>query len=127
MVVYNAGGPPTVFLNVTGDSNHRVLFRLVGTKSNRAAIGARVMVSTILTSGLATNQMDEVRGGGSYLSCNDQRLHFGLGSAKVMRRVQIWWPSGLKEELKDVAADALYTVVEGQGIKERKILNRPAR
>jgi hypothetical protein len=127
MVVYNAGGPPSVFLNVTGDSNHRVLFRLVGAKSNRSAIGARMIVSTASDSGKTINQMDEVRGGGSYLSSNDQRLHFGLGSAAVIKSVQISWPSGLKEELRNVPADALYTVVEGQGIKRTVKLNPPAR
>ena len=122
VVVYNADGPPSLFLNETRNSNHRVLFRLVGTKSNRAAIGARVIVSTSLS-----EQMDEVRGGGSYLSCNDQRLHFGLGRESVMKRVQIVWPSGLKEELKDVRADAIYTLVEGQGIKQTAKLPSPSK
>lgn len=127
VVVYNAGGPPSIFLNVTGDPNHRVLFRLVGTKSNRAAIGARLVVTTASVAGETIDQMDEVRGGGSYLSCSDQRLHFGLGSAAVMKRVQIWWPSGLREELRNVPADAIYTVVEGQGIKETVKLAAPAK
>jgi len=127
VVIYNAGGPPSIFLNVTGDSNHRVLFRLVGTKSNRAAIGARMIVTTLSASGTAVEQMDEVRGGGSYLSSNDQRLHFGLGSAAVMKRVQILWPSGLKEELRDVPADAVYTIVEGRGIKETVKLAPPSK
>jgi hypothetical protein len=127
VVVYNAGGPPSIFLNVTENTNHRVLFRLVGARSNRAAIGARMIVSTASASGSAVDQMDEVRGGGSYLSSNDQRLHFGLGSAAVMKRVQIWWPSGLKEELRDLSADAIYTVVEGQGVKETVKLAPPAK
>lgn len=112
VVVYNAGAPPSVYLNQTRNSNHRVLFRLIGTKSNKAAIGARVKVTTA-----SMEQIDEVRGGGSYLSSNDQRLHFGLGSEKLMKRIQILWPSGLKEEIKDIPADAIYTLVEGQGIK----------
>jgi hypothetical protein len=112
VVVYNAGAPPSVYLNQTRNANHRVLFRLVGTKSNKAAIGARVTVATA-----SMEQMDEVRGGGSYLSSNDQRLHFGLGSERLIKSVTILWPSGLKEELKDVPADAIYTLVEGQGIK----------
>ena len=111
VVVYNAGGPPSVFLNETRNSNHRALFKLVGTKSNRGAIGARV---TVYTSKMT--QIDEVRGGGSYLSSNDQRLHFGLAADAVMKRVEIQWPSGLKEELKNVPADAIHTVVEGKGI-----------
>lgn len=113
VVVYNEGAPPSVFLNVTRNANHRVLFRLVGTKSNKAAIGARVIVDTA-----TTEQVDEVRGGGSYLSSNDQRLHFGLGGQRVMQRVRILWPSGLNEELKDLPADAIYTLVEGQGVQQ---------
>jgi enediyne biosynthesis protein E4 len=110
-VVYNEDGPPSLFLNETKNSEHRVLFRLVGTKSNRAAIGARV---TVFTSRMT--QIDEVRAGGSYLSCNDPRLHFGLGAETKMRRVEIRWPSGASEELKNVAADAIDTIVEGRGI-----------
>ena len=122
VVVYNEGGPPSLFLNETRNLNHRVLFRLVGTKSNKAAIGARVVVSTS-----SMEQMDEVHGGGSYLSCNDQRLHFGLGPDAVMKRVQIRWPSGLIEELKNVPANAIYTLIEGQGIKETIKLPQPAK
>lgn len=122
VVVYNAGAPPSVYLNQTRNGNHRVLFRLVGTKSNNAAIGARVTVATA-----SMEQMDEVRGGGSYLSSNDQRLHFGLGSEQLIKRVTILWPSGLKEELKDVPADAIYTVVEGQGIKGSIKLPSPSK
>lgn len=111
VVVYNEGGPPSLFLNETKNANHRVLFRLVGTRSNRSAIGARVTV----TAGAMT-QIDEVRGGGSYLSSSDQRLHFGLGKAAVIKLVKIEWPSEVTEQLHDVAADRLYTIVEGKGI-----------
>ncbi len=117
VVVYNEDGPPSVFLNETQNSNHRVLFRLVGTKSNKAAIGARVTV----TAGKMT-QIDEVRGGGSYLSSNDTRLHYGLGTSAVMSTVAIDWPSGLHEVLHNVPADFLYTLVEGQGIQSRVAL-----
>ncbi|MGD0303930.1 MAG: CRTAC1 family protein [Candidatus Acidiferrales bacterium] len=112
VVVYNVGGPPSLFLNETKNANHRVLFRLVGTKSNKEAIGARV---TVVTSKVSL--IDEVRAGGSYLSTNDVRVHFGLDSEATMKKVQIQWPSGLKEELKNVPADAIYTIVEGQGIQ----------
>ena len=117
VVTWNADAPPSLFLNVTKNPNHRVLFRLIGTKSNKAAIGARVTVMTASVSG-PINRMDEVRAGGSYLSTNDRGLHFGLGAATVMTRVQVRWPSGAIEELRDVPADAIYTIVEGQGIKE---------
>jgi hypothetical protein len=112
IVTYNSGGPPSLFINETRNSNHRVLFRLIGTKSNKAAIGARVVV---YTSKMA--QIDEVRGGGSYLSSNDQRLHFGLGADATMKKVEIDWPSGLKQELQNVPGDAIYTIVEGKGIE----------
>jgi len=111
VVVYNEGGPPSLFLNETRNPNHRVLFRLIGTKSNREAIGARV---TVYTSKLT--QIDEVRAGGSYLSSSDPRLHFGLGADAKMQKVEIRWPSGLNEELKNVAGNAIYTIVEGKGI-----------
>jgi hypothetical protein len=110
-VVYNAGEPPSVFINQSKNSNHRVLFLLIGTKSNRAAIGARVIVHTSNMS-----QIAEVSGGGGYLSSNEQRLHFGLGSDATMTKVEIEWPSGTKDELENVTGDAIYTVVEGEGI-----------
>ena len=120
IVVLNVGAPPSLLLNTNKSSNHRVLFHLVGTKSNRAAIGARV---TIHAGGMT--QFDEVRGGGSYLSQNDLRLHFGLGSAAEIDLVEVRWPTGKSESFKNVAADKLYTVIEGQGIGETVILPSP--
>jgi|HubBroStandDraft_5_1064220.scaffolds.fasta_scaffold01665_2 hypothetical protein len=111
VVVYNVGAPPSLFLNETKNANHRVLFRLVGTKSNKEAIGARV---TIVTA--KATLIDEVRAGGSYLSTNDVRLHFGLGPDSTIKKIEIQWPSGAKEELKNIHADALYTLTESQGI-----------
>jgi hypothetical protein len=113
VVVLNVGEPPSLLLNTNQNSNHRVLFHLIGTKSNRAAIGARV---TIHTPGMT--QFDEVRSGGSYLSQNDLRLHFGLGPAAKIDLVDVRWPTGKVETLKDLAADKIYTIVEGQGIKD---------
>lgn len=111
VVVYNVGAPPSIFLNQTRNGNHRVLFRMIGAAPNRSAVGARVTIHTTKTA-----QSSEVAGGGSYLSSNDQRLHFGLGSEAVIKRVEIHWPSGKKQELQNVAADAIYTIVEGKGI-----------
>jgi hypothetical protein len=112
MVVFNQNGPPSVFLNDTKNSNHRVLFKLVGTESNRAAIGARIAI----TAGGVT-QIDEIRGGSSYISQNDLRLHFGLGKEANMSKVEITWPNGKHEDLKGVDADKIYMIVEGAGIK----------
>jgi hypothetical protein len=120
IVVLNVGEPPSLLLNTNKITNHRVLFRLVGTKSNRAGIGARV---TIHAEGMT--QFDEVRGGGSYLSQNDLRLHFGLGSAKKIDLVEVRWPTGKTESFKDVAADKIYAITEEQGIKETAALPAP--
>ncbi len=61
--------------------------------------------------------MREVKGGNSYVSQSDLRLHFGLGKESRIAKIEIRWPNGKTEELKDLAADAIYTVVEGAGIK----------
>jgi len=118
MVVFNVGGPPSLFLNETQNGNHRAVFRLVGTKSNSLAIGARMRITTPTMA-----QIDEVRGGGSYNSSNDTRLHFGLGTDSVMRLVEVEWPSGLKQQFADIPADALYEIKENQSL--RKILSFP--
>jgi len=120
IVVFNAAGPPSLFLNETRNTNHRVLFRLVGTKSNRMGIGARVTV----TAG-AAEQIDEVRGGGGYNSSNDTRLHFGLGQAATMSRIQVRWPSGVKQEFHDVPAGAIYEINEEQGLRKLMPLAAP--
>ena len=117
IVVLNVGQPPSLLLNHDASSNHRVLFKLVGMKSNKAAIGARVTVKAG-----ALVQFSEVRGGASYLSQNDLRLHFGLAANDTMSEVSIRWPNGQTEVLRDVAADFIYTVVEGTGIQQRVAL-----
>jgi enediyne biosynthesis protein E4 len=120
VVVLNVGEPPSVLLNTNRTPYHRVLFNLIGTKSNRAAIGARV---TIHAAGL--KQFSEVRSGASYLSQNDLRLHFGLGTASKMESVEIRWPNGTTETLQNVSADNIYTIVEGSGIRDTKPLPPP--
>jgi hypothetical protein len=119
VVVLNVDGPPSLLLNHCQNSNHSALFKLVGAKSNRLAIGARI---TVKAGKLI--QFEEVRSGGSYISQNDLRLHFGLGGEAVMNEVSIAWPSGRVEVLKDVPADFIYTVAEGAGIRDRQVLSR---
>jgi enediyne biosynthesis protein E4 len=114
VVIVNEDGPPSLLINRTESSNHAVLFRLVGTKSNKAAIGARVTV----TAGDLV-QFNEVRGGGSYLSQNDPRLHFGLGAHAAMDKVAIQWPSGAQEQVGPLDADCIYTIVEGAGVQQK--------
>jgi hypothetical protein len=111
IVVFNVGAPPSLFLNDTKNSNHRVLFKLSGTKSNRGAVGARITVTSA-----SRSQIEEVKAGSSYLSTNDPRLHFGLATDSAMDKVEIRWPNGSVEVLRNIPADAIYTIVEGQGI-----------
>jgi hypothetical protein len=120
IVVSNMDGPPTLLLNEGGNGNHRVLFSLVGAQSNKSAIGARV---TVRAGKLV--QIGEVRAGGSYISQNDPRLHFGLGSETKMGEVEIKWPSGKTEILRDLPSDFIYTVIEGIGIKTKTALSPP--
>jgi hypothetical protein len=122
IVVFNTAGPPSFFINETHNANHRVLFRLVGTKSNRMGIGARVTVFTG-----AIQQVDEVHGGGGYNSSNDTRLHFGLGQAATMNKIEVRWPSGLKQEFKDVPGDAIYEIGEERGLRKLAPLPAPSK
>ncbi len=98
---------PSLLKQSSRPSGHWILLRLTGTRSNRSAIGARVKV----TAGERT-QMDEVRSGGSYLSQNDLRLHFGIGTAKTVDRVEIIWPSGVRQVLGSQLCDRVLTVRE---------------
>jgi enediyne biosynthesis protein E4 len=86
---------------------------LIGTKSNRAAIGARMRITTP-----KMTQIDEVHAGGSYNSTDDTRLHFGLGSEATMNKVEVFWPSGLRQEFNDIPADAIYEIKEGEAIRK---------
>ena len=120
VLLLNVGEAPTLLMNRGVAGNHRVEFRLTGTKSNRAAIGARV---TVRAGKLV--QFNEVRGGASYLSQNDLRLHFGLGKAAVVDSVEVLWPSGAVEKFAGVAADKIYMLVEGKGIRGSIVLAAP--
>ena len=110
ILVFNVGAPPSLFLNETKNDNHWITLHLVGTNSNRMAIGARV---TVTTGNL--RQMDEVRAGGSYLSTSDPRLHFGLGLAASFDRIEVAWPSGLLERFPGGPGNRFLTLVEGRG------------
>ena len=114
-------GPPVVVRNQGVPGMHWVSFELAGTKSNRLAIGAKLK----LVAGGMT-QTDEIHSGGSYISQNDLRVHFGLGQATKIDSVEIRWPSGKVELIKDLAADKFYAVLEGSGVVDRtKIVPRP--
>ena len=111
VVIGDIDGTPMILRNHGVSGRHWVSFELAGTKSNRLAIGARIKVAA---GGIT--QTDEIHSGGSYLSQNDLRLHFGLGSATKIDHVEVFWPSGKTETLAGLAADQFYSVLEGSGI-----------
>ena len=117
ILVMNQNEPPSLIRNDAPNGNHWIKVRLEGTKSNRSAIGARVLVR----SG-GKVQAQERMSQSSYCSANDARLHFGLGNAATAD-VEVRWPSGLVETLKSVAADQLLTLREGTG----QVKGRPFR
>jgi hypothetical protein len=111
VVVGDLDGVPMILQNEGEKANHWITLELAAAKGNPLAIGARVKV----TIGNVV-QTEEIRSGGSYLSQNDLRLHFGLGKATKADLIEIRWNSGKVETLKDVAADKFYAVLEGSGI-----------
>ena len=110
VLVVNMNEPPSLLRNDTASDNAWVSLRLHGTKSNRDGIGARVS----LTAG-GLQQTREIRSGGSYLSHNDFRMHFGLGQAKEIVDVEVSWPSGLIETFPELSAGRYHALEEGQG------------
>lgn len=109
LVINNLDAPPTVLRNEGGSaSGNWLIVKCVGTKSNRSGIGARVRITT--PDGRA--QMGEVVSGSSYYSHCDLRLHFGLGTAERVERLEVAWPSGTKQSLNDVAVNRLLVVQE---------------
>jgi len=108
-VVTTNDGALHVLHNATQNQNHWLTLELVGHRSNRDAIGAEVKLATAKSSQWAT-----VTTAGSYLSSSDKRVHFGLGSEAVARTIEIRWPSGIRQTLKDVHADQILKVEEPQ-------------
>jgi hypothetical protein len=111
VVIEDLDSSPMLLRNHGVPGHHWVSFELAGTKSNRAAIGARIK----LVAGGMT-QTDEIHSGGSYLSQNDLRVHFGLNTATKIDSVEIRWPSGSIDHLQNLTADKYYSVLEGKGV-----------
>jgi hypothetical protein len=109
LLVTNLHDSPDLLRNDGGNQRPWLILKLIGTRSNRDAIGARVKVTT----GDIT-QMREVRSGSSYLSQSDMRLHFGLGDHQQVDLIEIQWPSGLKERLEKIQANQVLTLIEGE-------------
>ena len=108
-VVSSIDGPGRVLFNQTATRNHWITLLLVGTKSNRDAIGAQVRISTP-----AGDQFATVTTSSSYQSSGDKRLHFGLGSAAEVGEIQIRWPSGFDQHLKNVKGDQILVITEAK-------------
>ncbi|PYS76400.1 MAG: hypothetical protein DMF66_14960 [Acidobacteria bacterium] len=108
LLLLNAGEPPVLLRNDGGNRNHWLGVRLVGTKSNRDGVGARVTVSAG-----GARRSKYLLGGTSYLSASDARLLFGLGASQKADELEVKWPSGQLSTLKNVSADQYVTVREG--------------
>lgn len=119
MVIMNMNESPSLLRNDVTGSNHWVKVKLIGTKSNRSAIGARV---TAHYGGHI--QAQEVLSQASFYSANDQRLHFGLGSA-VKVDFEVRWPNGATEKYSNLDADHLITIREGAGIVKAEEFRKP--
>ncbi len=107
-VVSVLNGQVKVFHNVTRNNNHWLLLQLTGTKSNRMGIGARIKV----TGSDGVVQYNEATTSVGYASSSDVRVHFGLGSAKAAKEIEILWPSGVKQVLRDVVGDRIVQITE---------------
>jgi hypothetical protein len=108
VVINNQGDRPSLLRFKQTNSNHWISLKLIGIKSNKSAIGARVHC----VSG-ALSQIDEVRSGGGYLSQSDLRLHFGIGEHQTIDLIEIFWPSGAVDRLRKVPADQYLRIEEG--------------
>jgi hypothetical protein len=109
VVIENLKGGPIILQPQGGLANHWITFALEGTRSNRLALNARVKA----TAGDLV-QTGEILSGGSYLSQNDLRVHFGLGNKEHVDKVEILWPNGKTEVRTNLAADRFYTIREAQ-------------
>jgi hypothetical protein len=116
VVVNNMNEAPSLLRNDCKTMNNWLKVKCIGTKSNRSAIGARVRVVTGQHA-----QIEEVMSGSSYVSQNDFRLHFGLGQAARVDRLEVRWPSGLVERFSNLEVNQLVVVEEGSGIERRRL------
>jgi hypothetical protein len=108
LLISNNGQKPELLRNDGGNQNHWLEIQLVGTRSNRDGVDAVVRVAA---GGIV--QHGQRKGGMSYQSAQDPRLHFGLGSFSQVERVEIDWPSGAKDVLQNIPADRIIVVTEG--------------
>ncbi len=109
-IISNMNAPVALLVNEAKNTNHWIAFKTVGTKSNRDGIGARI---TVKAGGRVF--VNEVRSGSSYISNNDMRVHFGLGSISKIDSVEVRWPTGITEKFEGLVPDKIHTLKEGSG------------
>jgi len=114
LVITTLGGPVQVLRNVTETHNHWILLKLIGSKSNRMGIGAKLRVTTEDGRQL----YNEATTSTGYAASSDPRVHFGLGSSSLIRELEIRWPSGIRQLLHDVAPDHILVVTEPRGTEQ---------
>ena len=122
ILVNNCGQAPQLLRNDGGNSNRWLEILLIGTKSNRDGVGARVKV----TAGDLV-LFDQRKGGMSYQSAQDPRLHFGLGQRSMVDQIEIIWPSGLTTKISNTKSNQIIAIKEGTGIVERPFPQVPSR
>jgi hypothetical protein len=115
LLITNNGQAAELLRNDGGNRGNALVVRLRGSGGNTDAIGARIR----LTSGSRT-QIRDIKAGTSYLSQNDLRAHYGLGTATTAERVEVLWPSGRTESVVDVAANQIIEIEEGKGVVARR-------
>ena len=118
VVINPIDGPAVLLRNVNPDHHHWVALKLVGGGKTAKSPGSPrdAMCATVYLKANGMTQRDDVMSSGSYISANDQRLHFGLGDATDAGTAEIHWPSGVKQTVKLPAVDRIYTITEGVGI-----------
>jgi len=107
VVVTSLNSHPQLFLNRTKNNNHWIIIKLIGVKDNRDGLGTRIKITT--SGGVQFNHATTAVG---YNSSSDKRVHFGLGAAKVVDKIELAWPTGVKQTLTNIKADQVLTIVE---------------
>jgi hypothetical protein len=121
IVTNNRGDYPSLLRNDGGNANHWLTVQLIGTKSNRDGIGASLK---LISEGFV--QLEQAKGGASYMSASDPRIHFGLGNRTKINSLEITWPSGQKDRLSNLSVDQIIAVKEGGGMIPRQFPRIPS-
>jgi hypothetical protein len=108
IVVTTLNGPPQILMNRSQNANHWIILKLVGIRSNRDGLGTKVKIAT-----LHGDQYNQAQSSIGYNSSSDKRIHFGLAGATIIKKIELSWPSGIRQVLENVQVDQILTVTEG--------------